>query len=94
MIRREISFFDDDVNNGVGFLSAKLATDADLVQGLMGQLLGSIVQTSSTIIAGLVIAFINVPNRLVFGIISGLVIDVYHHGVAPHYGCRGCVANA
>jgi ATP-binding cassette subfamily B (MDR/TAP) protein 1 len=59
ILRREISYFDDDINNGVGILLAKLATDADLIQGLMGQLLGVVVQTAATVIAGLVIAFVN-----------------------------------
>ncbi len=52
---KDIGFFDE---NAVGVLTARLAEDATLVQGLTGQLLGLIVQNLVNLTAGLVIAFI------------------------------------
>ena len=59
IIRQDIAFFDDDTKNSVGVLSAKLASDVGYIQGLTGQLLGTIVQTIATLVAGFTIAFVN-----------------------------------
>ncbi|KAJ3106312.1 ATP-binding cassette, sub-B (MDR TAP), member 4 [Phlyctochytrium planicorne] len=58
LMRQDISFFDED-KHSTGALTARLAEDANLIQGLTGRLMGSIVQTFVTMLTGLLIAFIN-----------------------------------
>ncbi|EFA76459.1 ABC transporter B family protein [Heterostelium album PN500] len=57
IIRQEIGWFDMP-QNSTGILTANLATDATLVQGMTSQRLGLIIQNIVTMVAGLVIAFI------------------------------------
>src|SRR4051794_1832914 len=57
MIKQEIAWFDEEDNN-TGGLTTKLATDATLVQGMLGARLASMLQSSVSMIAGLVIAFL------------------------------------
>lgn len=61
ILKQDMSFFDDDKKHAVGILSAKLATDADHIKGLTGQLLGSIAQSLSSIIIGFIVSFVNGP---------------------------------
>ncbi|KAJ3057974.1 ATP-binding cassette, sub-B (MDR TAP), member 4, partial [Quaeritorhiza haematococci] len=58
LLRQEIGFFDDP-NHSTGILTARLADDAAKVQGLCGQLIGTLIQSFANIVAGLVIAFVN-----------------------------------
>ncbi|KAJ3409717.1 ATP-binding cassette, sub-B (MDR TAP), member 4 [Chytridiales sp. JEL 0842] len=58
ILRQEIAFFDEDKSN-TGVLCARLAEDAALVQGMTGRNMATILQTFVTMIAGLVIAFVN-----------------------------------
>lgn len=53
LLKQEIGFFDDE-NNGTGVLTSKLATDATRVDGLTGTLMGSILQTLTNMIVGVV----------------------------------------
>ncbi|KAJ3300113.1 ATP-binding cassette, sub-B (MDR TAP), member 4 [Borealophlyctis nickersoniae] len=57
LLRQEIGFFDQE-RNSTGALTAKLAQDANLVQGLTGQNFAQIAQLVSTGVSGLVIAFV------------------------------------
>ena len=56
MLKQEIGFFDEESHSS-GILVAKLADDANQVQGLAGQLMGSIVQSIAALVSGLVISF-------------------------------------
>ncbi|KND00616.1 uncharacterized protein SPPG_03744 [Spizellomyces punctatus DAOM BR117] len=58
LMRQEIAFFDDE-KNSTGALTAKLAEDANLVQGLTGQTFAQILQLISNFTVGLGIAFSN-----------------------------------
>jgi ATP-binding cassette subfamily B (MDR/TAP) protein 1 len=53
LLEQEIGFFDEDDNN-TGALTSQLATDATKVEGLTGSLMGSIIQSISNVIVGLV----------------------------------------
>jgi ABC-type multidrug transport system fused ATPase/permease subunit len=65
MLRQDIAWFDDE-KHGTGALTAKLATEAQLVQGLVGQRIGIITQLLVTIVAGLVIGFVYSWKMCVF----------------------------
>jgi ABC-type multidrug transport system fused ATPase/permease subunit len=58
LLRQEIAYFDDEKNN-TGIITAKLAEDAALVQGMTGRNMSTVVQTMVTMVCGLVIAFVN-----------------------------------
>ncbi|EFA83580.1 hypothetical protein PPL_02646 [Heterostelium album PN500] len=58
IIRQDIGWFDMP-ENATGILTANLATDATLVQGMSSQRLGLVIQNLVTIVVGLVIAFIS-----------------------------------
>lgn len=57
LLRQEIAFFDDH-NNSVGALTTRLATDAAQVQGAAGPRLGMTLMSLSSILTGVIIAFI------------------------------------
>jgi ABC-type multidrug transport system fused ATPase/permease subunit len=57
LLRQEAAFFDDE-DNSPGTLTGRLATEATLVKGLAGELLGTLVSLTVTMIAGLTIAFV------------------------------------
>lgn len=57
IIYQEISFFDKE-ENSTGALTAKLAEDATLVQGITGPFFGAMINALSGVIAGLIIAFL------------------------------------
>jgi ATP-binding cassette subfamily B (MDR/TAP) protein 1 len=57
IIRNDIGWFDDP-KHSTGILTSRLASDTELIQGLLGTRLGLNVQNFTTIIAGLVIAFL------------------------------------
>lgn len=75
ILRQEIGFFDED-RHSTGALTSRLAEDANLVQGLVGSNMASIVQTISTMIAGLVIAFYHGPilTIIVLGVIPFIAL--------------------
>ncbi|CAG8492585.1 15641_t:CDS:2 [Acaulospora morrowiae] len=54
ILRQDISFFDEEKNN-VGTLTSSLSLDATHVNGLAGTTLGTLLQVSTTVIAGLII---------------------------------------
>ncbi|KAJ3195804.1 (ABC) transporter, partial [Dinochytrium kinnereticum] len=56
LMKQDIGFFDEDKHT-TGALTARLAEDANLIQGLTGRLMGTIVQTMVTMFTGLIIAF-------------------------------------
>ncbi|KAJ3190714.1 Multidrug resistance protein 1 [Irineochytrium annulatum] len=56
LLKQDISYFDEEKHT-TGALTARLAEDAGLVQGLTGRLMSSIIQIGVTMIAGLAIAF-------------------------------------
>lgn len=58
LLRQEMGFFDKS-ENSVGQLTTRLSTEATLVQGVTGDLLGSIVQMISAVVTGFVIAFLH-----------------------------------
>eukprot|EP01113_Clastostelium_recurvatum_P006565 TRINITY_DN1297_c0_g1_i1.p1 TRINITY_DN1297_c0_g1~~TRINITY_DN1297_c0_g1_i1.p1 ORF type:complete len:1417 (-),score=461.68 TRINITY_DN1297_c0_g1_i1:319-4464(-) len=58
IMHQEIGYFDDD-KNAVGALTTRLAKEASLVHGMYSQRLGMSFQTLVTLVAGLVIAFVN-----------------------------------
>ena len=55
-LRQEIGYFDRPEHSS-GVLASKLADDAGKVQGITGQLLGSVVQSIAAMITGVAIAF-------------------------------------
>ncbi|CAG8544756.1 10017_t:CDS:10 [Ambispora leptoticha] len=57
LLRQEMAFFDDE-RNATGVLTSKLATEATQIQELV-KTCGTVVQTTSALTAGLLIAFIN-----------------------------------
>jgi ATP-binding cassette, subfamily B (MDR/TAP), member 1 len=57
ILRQDISFFDEEEHN-VGALTSTLSLDATQINGLAGVTLGTILQVSTTIISGLIIALI------------------------------------
>ncbi|KAJ3106311.1 Multidrug resistance protein 1 [Phlyctochytrium planicorne] len=58
IMRQDIGFFDED-KHSTGALTARLAEDANLVKGLTGRLMATIIQTVVTMLTGLIIAFVN-----------------------------------
>ncbi|KAN0050692.1 hypothetical protein ACTA71_003837 [Dictyostelium dimigraforme] len=58
IMRQDIGWFDLS-ENSTGRLTANLATEATLVQGMTSQRLGLLIQNIITIVAGLVIAFVS-----------------------------------
>ncbi|KAH6559790.1 hypothetical protein BASA61_000416 [Batrachochytrium salamandrivorans] len=56
LLRQEIAFFDVD-ENSTGALTAKLAEDANLVQGVTGPTFGAVIQAFASIVSGMIIAF-------------------------------------
>ena len=58
ILRQNIGYFDEE-KNSTGSLTAQLATDATLVQGLTGSLVGTFLQIAATLITGMIISFIN-----------------------------------
>ncbi|CAJ0843623.1 6561_t:CDS:2 [Entrophospora sp. SA101] len=56
LVKQEVAFF-DDIKNGTGVLTSKLAVDASKVEGLAGNLMGSIIMNTTNLIFGLGIAF-------------------------------------
>ncbi|CAG8589114.1 1899_t:CDS:10 [Acaulospora morrowiae] len=56
LLKQDIGYFDDE-RNSTGILTSKLALDASRVEGLTGTLMGSILQTGTNMIAGMIIAF-------------------------------------
>ena len=57
LMKQEIAFFDRD-ENSIGTLTAKLAEDTSLIQGLTGQVLAATIQALAAVVTGLTIAFI------------------------------------
>ncbi|RHZ74187.1 hypothetical protein Glove_227g57 [Diversispora epigaea] len=57
LLKQEIGYFDDE-KNSTGILTSKLAVDATKVEGLTGLLMGNIFFSLTSVIAGLIIAFI------------------------------------
>eukprot|EP01132_Coremiostelium_polycephalum_P000417 gene417-527_t len=57
IIRQDVGWFDMP-ENSTGILTANLATDATLVQGMTSQRLGLLIQNMITTVAGIVIAFV------------------------------------
>jgi len=55
-MKQEIGFFDDDANSP-GVLVTRLADEAGQIKGLAGQLMGTILQSVSSMFVGLFIAF-------------------------------------
>ncbi|KAJ3095022.1 ATP-binding cassette, sub-B (MDR TAP), member 4, partial [Phlyctochytrium bullatum] len=58
LMKQDIGFFDME-KHSTGALTARLAEDANQIQGLTGRLMGTIVQTLVTMLTGLIIAFVN-----------------------------------
>jgi ATP-binding cassette subfamily B (MDR/TAP) protein 1 len=56
-LRQDVSFFDDDRHTS-GALTAKLSEDAQMIQGISGSALGTIVQFVSTLLGGIIVALI------------------------------------
>ncbi|RKP26905.1 multidrug resistance protein [Syncephalis pseudoplumigaleata] len=56
MLRQEMGFFDDRLNS-TGVLCAKLSTEAEMVNGIAGRVIGTFVQVTTTLIVGLALAF-------------------------------------
>jgi ABC-type multidrug transport system fused ATPase/permease subunit len=56
LLKQEIGFFDQDENN-TGALTSQLSTDATKVEGLTGALMGSIIQSVTNVVVGLVNVF-------------------------------------
>ncbi|RKP07807.1 P-glyco protein Abcb1 [Thamnocephalis sphaerospora] len=57
LLRQEMGFFDDPLNN-TGALCAKLSTEAEMIHGLAGTTIGVYVQMFTSLVVGLVLAFI------------------------------------
>lgn len=57
ILKMPVSWFDIPKNNA-GSLTARLATDCQLVNGLTSDLIGSTIQTASCLVTGVVIAFV------------------------------------
>jgi len=57
ILRKDIGWF-DETKHSTGMLTSRLASDATLIEGLVGTRLGTTVQNLVTIITGLTIAFI------------------------------------
>ncbi|XP_069680453.1 multidrug resistance protein homolog 49-like [Periplaneta americana] len=55
MLRQEIGWFDEE-KNGVGILCARLSGDAASVQGATGSRIGVILQSTSTLVIGIVLS--------------------------------------
>ncbi|KAJ9592690.1 hypothetical protein L9F63_015634, partial [Diploptera punctata] len=55
MLRQEVSWYDEE-KNGVGILCARLSGDAASVQGATGTRVGIILQSSSTLIIGIILS--------------------------------------
>ncbi|KAK7871055.1 hypothetical protein R5R35_007257 [Gryllus longicercus] len=56
LLRQEVAFFDEE-RHGVGVLCARLAGDAASVQGATGSRIGSILQSTSTLVIGVLLSF-------------------------------------
>ncbi|KAI9594132.1 P-loop containing nucleoside triphosphate hydrolase protein [Syncephalis fuscata] len=56
MLRQEMGFFDDRLNS-TGILCAKLSTEAEMVNGIAGRVIGTFVQITTTMVVGLALAF-------------------------------------
>jgi len=56
-LRQDMSYY-DDTKNSVGRIATRLATDATLVKGITGDILGSVLEGCSALIAALVIAYV------------------------------------
>ena len=56
MLRQEIGWFDNP-SNGTGALCSKLSTDAVAIQGATGQRIGTLIQSSSTIVLSIALSF-------------------------------------
>ncbi|RKP10199.1 P-loop containing nucleoside triphosphate hydrolase protein [Thamnocephalis sphaerospora] len=57
LLRQEMAFFDDKANS-TGALCAKLSAEAEMVNAVAGRAIGNFVQLFTSLIAGLIIAFI------------------------------------
>eukprot|EP00898_Chlorokybus_atmophyticus_P004111 jgi/Chlat1/4700/Chrsp3S05626 len=57
VLRQEVAWFDSD-NNSSGGITGRLESDAALVKAVLGDRLGLFVQNVTTLIAGIIIAFI------------------------------------
>ena len=57
LLRQEISWFDKE-ENAAGALTTRLSSDTAMVQAMAGERLGLIAVSVSTIVTGLVIAFV------------------------------------
>lgn len=66
ILRQDIAFFDED-KNSTGALTSKLADQPQKVQGLAGVTLGTIVQSISTIVTGMIIGLIYGPKLAAIG---------------------------
>ncbi|CAG8448774.1 2904_t:CDS:10 [Ambispora leptoticha] len=77
LLRQEMAFFDDE-RNSTGALTSKLSTEATQIQGLV-TICGTVVQTISSLVAGLLIAFINgwKLTLVVFSVSPLLVLAAY-----------------
>ncbi|KAJ3063036.1 Multidrug resistance protein 1 [Podochytrium sp. JEL0797] len=58
LLRQEIAYFDDE-KHSTGIITGQLSEEAFQVQGLVGASMATVVQLSSSMICGLVIAFVN-----------------------------------
>jgi ATP-binding cassette subfamily B (MDR/TAP) protein 1 len=57
ILRQDIEYFDNEVNS-TGALTSSLSTEAQKVQGVSGETIGSILQLLSNLIGAIIIAFI------------------------------------
>lgn len=58
LMRQEVGYFDLE-GNGLGAITSRLATEASKVGDLITKVSGDVVQMITTLICGLVIAFVN-----------------------------------
>ncbi|KAJ8720984.1 hypothetical protein PYW08_006449 [Mythimna loreyi] len=86
MLNQEIGWFDHP-NNGVGALSARLASDAAAVQGATGTRIGALMQASATIVIGIclsmyftwkmtLVSLISVPMVIGAVVLEGRILSV------------------
>ncbi|PZC77504.1 hypothetical protein B5X24_HaOG200315 [Helicoverpa armigera] len=86
MLKQEIGWF-DDARNGVGALSARLASDAAAVQGATGTRIGALMQATATIVIGIMlsmyytwkmtlVSLVSVPMVIGAVVLEGRVLSV------------------
>ncbi|KAJ3025735.1 UNVERIFIED_CONTAM: Multidrug resistance protein 1 [Siphonaria sp. JEL0065] len=58
LMRQEVAYFDDE-KHSTGIITGQLSEDAFQVQGLVGQSMATLVQLCASMVAGLLLAFLN-----------------------------------